>query len=75
MEEHLLSLVQKMMQLVLTFESSAFLNLGYHHERDLGPGEIVFITHDYIKQEQKPFEKMKICSFLWVYYGYPTSNI
>lgn len=58
----------------VTFESSAFLNLGYHHLKDLGPGEIVFLTHDNIKQEQKPFEKMKICSFLWVYYGYPTST-
>lgn len=58
----------------VTFESSAFLNLGYHHEKDLGPGEIVFMTHDYLKQEQAPFEKMKICSFLWVYYGYPTST-
>lgn len=58
----------------VTFESSAFLNLGYHHVKDLGPGEIVFLTYDYIKQEQKPFEKMKICSFLWVYYGYPTST-
>lgn len=58
----------------VTFESSAFLNLGYHHVKDLGPGEIVFLTYDYMKQEQKPFEKMKICSFLWVYYGYPTST-
>lgn len=58
----------------VTFESSAFLNLGYHHVKDLGPGEIVFMTHDYLKQEQKPYEKMKICSFLWVYYGYPTST-
>lgn len=58
----------------VTFESSAFLNLGYHHEKDLGPGEIVFITDDYMKQEQAPLDKMKICSFLWVYYGYPTST-
>lgn len=58
----------------VTFESSAFLNLGYHHVKDLGPGEIVFMTHDYLKQEKGPNEKMKICSFLWVYYGYPTST-
>lgn len=58
----------------VTFESSAFLNLGYHHVKDLGPGEIVFITDNDIIQKQKPFEKMKICSFLWVYYGYPTST-
>ncbi len=58
----------------VTFESSAFLNLGYHHVKDLGPGEIIFMTAETLKQEQKPFEKMKICSFLWVYYGYPTST-
>ncbi len=58
----------------VTFESSAFLNLGYHHVKDLGPGEIIFMTAENLKQEQKPFEKMKICSFLWVYYGYPTST-
>lgn len=57
-----------------TFESSAFLNLGYHHYRDLGPGEIVFMTPERIEVKQQPFEKMKICSFLWVYYGYPTST-
>lgn len=58
----------------VTFESSAFLNLGYHHVKDLGPGEIVFINDNDMVQKQKPFEKMKICSFLWVYYGYPTST-
>lgn len=57
-----------------TFESSAFLNLGYHHYRDLGPGEIVFMTPAKIEVKQKAKEKMKICSFLWVYYGYPTST-
>lgn len=57
-----------------TFESSAFLNLGYHHYRDLGPGEIVLMTPTRIEVKQKPFDKMKICSFLWVYYGYPTST-
>lgn len=57
-----------------TFESSAFLNLGYHHFRDLGPGEIVFMTHNKIEVKQKQNDKMKICSFLWVYYGYPTST-
>jgi len=57
-----------------TFESSAFLNLGYHHVKDLGPAEIAFITADGMVQKQKPSDKMKICSFLWVYYGYPTST-
>ncbi len=58
----------------VTFESSAFLNLGYHHYRDLGPGEIVYITPNNIEVKQQPGDKMKICSFLWVYYGYPTST-
>ena len=51
---------------LFSFESSAFLNLGYHHYRDLGAGEIVFITPERIEVLQKPREKMKICSFLWV---------
>ena len=58
----------------VTFESSAFLNLGYHHVRDLGPAEIVFMTSDGIEVKQEPGDQMKICSFLWVYYGYPTST-
>lgn len=58
----------------VTFESSAFLNLGYRHYKDLGPGEIAFIDAEHFVQKQKPGEKMRICSFLWVYYGYPTST-
>lgn len=58
----------------VTFESSAFLNLGYHHYRDLGPGEIVFMTPTHIEVKKQPEKDMKICSFLWVYYGYPTST-
>ena len=58
----------------VTFESSAFLNLGYHHYCDLGPGEIVYMTPDKVEVKQEPGDKMKICSFLWVYYGYPTST-
>ncbi len=57
-----------------TFESSAFLNLGYHHYRDLGPGEIILMTPERIEVMRKPSDKMRICSFLWVYYGYPTST-
>ena len=57
-----------------TFESSAFLNLGYHHYKDLGPAEIVFMSPEGVEVLQEPGEKMKICSFLWVYYGYPTST-
>ena len=58
----------------MTFESSAFLNLGYTHYCDLGPGEIVFITPDHFTRVQEPGKEMKICSFLWVYYGYPSST-
>ena len=55
-------------------ESCAFANLGYNIERDLGPGEIVMMTADGYEQRKKPNDKMQICSFLWVYYGYPASN-
>lgn len=58
----------------MTFESSAFLNLGYTYVKDLGPGEIDFITPKSITVVQQPGKEMKICSFLWVYYGYPTST-
>lgn len=57
-----------------TFESSAFLNLGYKHVCDLGPGEIVYITNSNLEVKKQPNDDMKICSFLWVYYGYPTST-
>lgn len=55
-------------------ETCAFLNLGYEEEYYLGPGEIVLITEDGYKQLSPPGKKMQICSFLWVYYGYPTSS-
>lgn len=55
-------------------ESTAFPNLGYDLERDLGPGEIVEITPDGVKQLRAPGSEMQICSFLWVYYGFPTST-
>ncbi len=58
----------------ITFESSAFLNLGYHHYKDLGPGEIDFITPEWVEVVKEAGKEMKICSFLWVYYGYPTST-
>ena len=57
-----------------SFESSAFLNLGYTACRELGPGEVVFITPDEVTMLLAPFEEMKICTFLWVYFGYPTSS-
>lgn len=58
----------------VSFESSAYLNLGYRYVRDLGPGEIVSITADSYTQEKEPNQEMKICSFLWTYYGYPTAS-
>lgn len=56
-----------------TSESSSFPNLDYEIDRYLGPGEIVRMTADGMEQLRKPEEKMQICSFLWVYYGFPTS--
>jgi amidophosphoribosyltransferase len=54
-------------------ESCSFFNLGFETLRDLGPGEIVRITADGTEVLKKPYEKMQICAFLWVYYGYPPS--
>ena len=58
----------------VSFESFAYLNLGYHEEKELGPGEIVVITPEGVKTLVKPGEDMKICMFLWIYYGYPSSS-
>lgn len=55
-------------------ESSAFPNLGFEVERFVGPGEILLMTADGIEQIQKPGDKMQVCSFLWVYYGYPAAS-
>lgn len=57
-----------------TSESTAFPNLGFEYVRDLGPGEIVEVTHEGVNQLQAPGDEMQICSFLWVYYGFPTSS-
>lgn len=56
-----------------TSESSSFPNLGYEVERYLGSGEIVRLRAEGIEQMRKPEERMQVCSFLWVYYGFPTS--
>lgn len=56
-----------------SFESFAYYNLGYKTEKELGPAEIDFITTKGVEVVSKPQEEMKICTFLWVYYGYPTS--
>lgn len=58
----------------ISFESFAYLNLGYVADRELGPGEIVILTPEGIQTLAKPGEDMKICTFLWVYYGYPSSS-
>jgi amidophosphoribosyltransferase len=55
-------------------ESCAFPNLGYSTDRFVGPGEIVFLTPEACIREKEPENKMQICSFLWVYYGYPASE-
>jgi len=55
-------------------ETCAFPNLGFEIDKYLGPGEIVFMTADGHEQIKKPGEKMQICAFLWVYYGYPASS-
>lgn len=56
-----------------TSESSSFPNLDYEIDRFLGPGEIVRLRADSVEQLRAPEEKMQVCSFLWVYYGFPTS--
>ena len=56
------------------FESFAYLNLGYQPERELGPGEIVILTPEGVHTLAAPGTDMKICTFLWVYYGYPSSS-
>ncbi len=58
----------------VSFESFAFLKLGYETVRELGPGEIVSVTADGVETLSPPGEEMRICAFLWSYYGYPTSN-
>ncbi len=56
------------------FESFSYLNLGYLPEKELGPGEIDFITPEGLEVIQEPQDKMRICTFLWIYYGYPSSS-
>jgi len=58
----------------VTMETCAFPNLDYVISKYLGPGEIVLITEDGVEQKRPPRERMQICGFLWVYYGYPASS-
>jgi Glutamine phosphoribosylpyrophosphate amidotransferase len=57
-----------------TFESHAYLNLGYSDYKELGPGEICAMTPESVVTLVKPGTKMRICTFLWIYYGYPSSH-
>lgn len=58
----------------VTFESFAYKKLGYRDEKELGPGEIVQLTPDKMTVLAGPGKKMRMCAFLWSYYGYPNSN-
>ncbi|MBO5286150.1 MAG: amidophosphoribosyltransferase [Clostridia bacterium] len=58
----------------VSFESFAYKKLDYNDEKELGPGEIVHLTADTLTVLAEPFEEMRICAFLWTYYGYSTSN-
>lgn len=57
----------------VTSESNSFPNLDYEIDKYLGPGEIVHLRADSMEQLRKPNEQMQVCSFLWVYYGFPNS--
>jgi amidophosphoribosyltransferase len=65
---------QKAGSYAATFETCAFPNLDFEYTRDLGPSEIVLITPEGVEQKALPGSDMQICSFLWVYYGYPASS-
>ena len=58
----------------VSFENFAYVNLGYSDHHELGPAEIDFITADGYEVLQQPGKEMKICTFLWIYYGYPTAS-
>lgn len=58
----------------VSLEQFAYTKLGYEHVKELGPGEIVELTPDAMVQLAKPGKDMRMCAFLWSYYGYPTSN-
>ena len=58
----------------VSLETCAFPNLEYNIKQYLGPGEIVLLRHDGVEKKKPPEDKMQICAFLWVYYGYPASS-
>lgn len=65
---------QKEDSFCLAFEGFSYLNLGYSPLRELGPGEIVIMTPEGVRTLVQPGKEMKICTFLWIYYGYPSSS-
>ena len=58
----------------VSFENSAFINLGFKFYKELGPGEVVLVTSETVEVLKEPNKEKKVCSFLWTYYGYPTSS-
>ncbi len=59
---------------VLASDSSSFDNLGYDYVRDLGAGEIIFVSRDGVSEVKPAGKRKQVCSFLWVYYGYPSAS-
>ncbi|HUU36822.1 MAG TPA: amidophosphoribosyltransferase [Candidatus Desulfaltia sp.] len=58
----------------IALETCSFPNLGFTAEKYLGPGEVVFVTAEGSEQKSQPRDRLQICAFLWVYYGYPASS-
>lgn len=58
----------------VTMETCALPNLGYQIEKSLGPGEILYMDAEAVEQQKPPGDTLQICSFLWIYYGYPASS-
>ena len=65
---------EKLGSYAVAMETCAFPNLRYKITKYLGPGEVIFINKNGFEQKIKPGNRMQICAFLWVYYGYPASN-
>ncbi len=69
-----MSLGRKRDAMCVSMENCVFPNLFYNREYELGPGEIVFLTADGFRQINPPGKKLRICAFMWIYYGYPPST-
>ncbi len=65
---------RKEVSFAVAMETCSFPNLGFRTDKYLGPGEVVFMAPEGYEQRKPPQEKMQICGFLWVYYGYPASS-